>query len=413
MRFFQTWIFCFVGLFTLSFSKQFDNGNVVVEKPGSVEIGSSTTFTCTLSRLEQEVTECFIETPRNEVWMVIDGQVLDDQSNVVQGVNGQDNGDPLRTCGISIDVVQSADLGQWKCSIQRSGSKIKTLKAVVELKEEGTKLTGYRLPTHLTPELYKLDLIPIMEPEFLTRGYFEMDGRVIIDQLDGHIFLNVFNTEMLEESLIITLGAQTSITMEILEIHYDLQRDLIIIKYAPYPADASYPIRVAGNFVSQLPYPSGSGFYTDSYKDSESGERIFVAATQFQAVHARKAFPNIDDPGRKAKFQVRLATASGKNAASNMPVLRTDEPVQGYPDYTWYEFPESPIMSSYTLAFFISDFVVATVPPSKRAEFDVLESGRPHDSLQRRTRKELGMNGAHEEREPSRNLSHDQSYCFF
>lgn len=383
MKFLNCLIICLFGLLSLSFSKEFDNGNVIVDKPNSVAIGTSALFTCTLARSEQEVTDCFIETPRNEVWMVIDGQVLDDQSNVVQGVFGLDNGEPLRTCGIAIDVVQSTDLGlyllhyfeeqyntvlsnltgQWKCKIQRSGSKIPTLKAVVELKEEGTKLTGYRLPSHVTAELYKLDLIPIMYPEFLTQGYFEIDGRVYIDQLDGHLYLNVYNTEMLEESLIITLGPQISATMEILEIHYDFERDLIIIKYVPYAADASYPIRVAGNFVSKLPYPSGSGFYTDSYKNFETGDRVYVAATQFQAVHARKAFPSIDDPGRKAPFQVRIAAESGKTAASNMPVLKTDEPVEGYPGYTWYEFPQSPIMSSYTLAFFVSDFAKATVSP--------------------------------------------------
>ena len=56
------------------------------------------------------------------------------------------------------------------------------------------------------------------------------------------------------------------------------------------------------------------GFYRSTYKDAQGRTRT-LAATQFEATDARRAFPCWDEPGFKAVFAVNLAIAPALTAA--------------------------------------------------------------------------------------------------
>lgn len=96
-----------------------------------------------------------------------------------------------------------------------------------------------------------------------------------------------------------------------------------------------------------------------------------MAITQFEATDCRRAMPCWDEPALKANFRVTLVTPPHLRALSNMPVARSSsvmasaEAQRADPNcrglvvpqgYVRHEFADSPLMSTYLLAFVVSEF---------------------------------------------------------
>uniref|UniRef100_T1H3Y7 Uncharacterized protein n=1 Tax=Megaselia scalaris TaxID=36166 RepID=T1H3Y7_MEGSC len=60
------------------------------------------------------------------------------------------------------------------------------------------------------------------------------------------------------------------------------------------------------------------GFYRSNYTNAK-GETVWLAATQFAPTYARSAFPCLDEPNKKATFDIKLTYPADKFAISNMP----------------------------------------------------------------------------------------------
>ncbi len=90
------------------------------------------------------------------------------------------------------------------------------------------------------------------------------------------------------------------------------------------------------------------GFYRTSYE--VNGQKLWGAATQFEATDARRAFPCWDEPDKKATFKVTLSVPKDMTALSNMPVQ--SERLEGDTREVTYE--PSPIMSTYLLCFVVA-----------------------------------------------------------
>ena len=93
------------------------------------------------------------------------------------------------------------------------------------------------------------------------------------------------------------------------------------------------------------------------YRSTRPGERY--AATQFEAADARRAFPCFDEPEFKATFKVVLTHDPRLAAISNMPI-ESERPDGGAKQTT---FRETPVMSSYLLAFTVGPY--DATPPAK------------------------------------------------
>ena len=70
-------------------------------------------------------------------------------------------------------------------------------------------------------------------------------------------------------------------------------------------APATLVLRFAGDVSGGL-----LGYYRSTFVD-ESGTQRVLAATQFEAPHARRAFPCFDEPEFKAVFAITLVLADG------------------------------------------------------------------------------------------------------
>ncbi|KAH9665065.1 Aminopeptidase M1 [Citrus sinensis] len=92
------------------------------------------------------------------------------------------------------------------------------------------------------------------------------------------------------------------------------------------------------------------GFYKCSYVEKEVKKNM--AVTQFEAVDARRCFPCWDEPALKATFKITLDIPSELTALSNMPIL--DEKLNGNLKTVYFE--ESPVMSTYLVAFVVGLF---------------------------------------------------------
>ncbi|MHA2169548.1 MAG: M1 family metallopeptidase [Candidatus Kariarchaeaceae archaeon] len=94
-----------------------------------------------------------------------------------------------------------------------------------------------------------------------------------------------------------------------------------------------------------------AGMYRSGY--TINGEKNYMAVTQFQESDARRAFPCIDVPGKKATFDVEIEVSENQIAISNEAVkqetiLETGRKV--------VQFIRTPKMSTYLVFFGVGDF---------------------------------------------------------
>ncbi|XP_023337478.1 glutamyl aminopeptidase [Eurytemora carolleeae] len=125
------------------------------------------------------------------------------------------------------------------------------------------------------------------------------------------------------------------------------------------------------SFEFQYNFTEGpDGFILSNYKNSD-GSISKVAATNFDPISARKAFPCFDEPQLKAKFSIKISHPSSYKAYSNMPVKMVT-PVKGVKDQMETIFAESPEMPTYTLSFAICDYAEITRNTSSNATIRII-----------------------------------------
>mmetsp|Transcript_29685 Transcript_29685/g.53877 ORF Transcript_29685/g.53877 Transcript_29685/m.53877 type:complete len:887 (-) Transcript_29685:86-2746(-) len=116
------------------------------------------------------------------------------------------------------------------------------------------------------------------------------------------------------------------------------------------PANATLILKIeyTGFLNNQM-----AGFYRSSYTDIH-GESKIMASTQFESLDARRAFPCWDEPARKAIFGVTLTVPKHMDVFSNMPELSNKTLAGGTKKEL--AFLDTPIMSTYLVAFCVGEF---------------------------------------------------------
>jgi aminopeptidase N len=101
-----------------------------------------------------------------------------------------------------------------------------------------------------------------------------------------------------------------------------------------------------------------AGFYRSSYVDIDGNSKI-MASTQFESLDARRCFPCIDEPAVKAVFGVTLTVDAHLDVLSNMPSCKSERLLSNADQKKKKKrvvFQDTPIMSTYLLAFCVGEF---------------------------------------------------------
>ncbi len=202
----------------------------------------------------------------------------------------------------------------------------------------------YRLPRHVIPTRYDLRL----EPDLVAATFSgHVTITLMVTQETPTILLNA--TDLLIEST--GLKGPTGQKIEAtVELEPSLQRARLLCGQPMTSGEWQLHLAFQGQLNDQL-----RGFYRSTYKDA-SGTVQTLAATQFEATDARRAFPCWDEPDFKAVFATTLVIDPQFTAISNTSVV--SESVEHSKKVM--RFSDTIKMSTYLVAF-----VVGRMQPTK------------------------------------------------
>uniref|UniRef100_A0A7N8WQT2 Leucyl/cystinyl aminopeptidase n=1 Tax=Mastacembelus armatus TaxID=205130 RepID=A0A7N8WQT2_9TELE len=203
-----------------------------------------------------------------------------------------------------------------------------------------------RLPHSIRPLSYDLTLNPDLDSMTFT----------------GH---TVIQMSVLHSTKIIVLH---SANLNIIKATFKAARDVTVLEYKPRQQIAvKFPeeLKTGQYCVLTLDYSANlshtyDGFYNSSYIDKAGNKRV-LAATQFEPLSARKAFPCFDEPAFKATFLIKISRKPNYMTLSNMPKAKSTPLSNGLMQD---EFEKTSVnMSTYLVAFIVANFT----PISKNA----------------------------------------------
>ena len=208
----------------------------------------------------------------------------------------------------------------------------------------------FRLPNDITPSRYIIGLD--IEMPTIHKPLALVKGQSII-----HVNVNTPTSKLIfhiaDQNITYTQLSSSSGPIDIASQEYNTEMEYQILNF-------NAPLQV-GDYILELKYQyflnnDLRGFYVSRYKTSSTSKSYFLAITQFEATDARRAFPNFDEPEFKAVFEITLHVDNQYHALSNMPSTVTN-----HNDKTVYTFDPTPKMSSYLVAFCVSQFEATQV----------------------------------------------------
>ncbi|SCU93657.1 LAFA_0F17546g1_1 [Lachancea sp. 'fantastica'] len=207
-----------------------------------------------------------------------------------------------------------------------------------------TMASNQTLPDHFDPLHYSIELDCSDIENNVFHGAVSIDLQV--NEPSNQVFLNMRDLKILSSAVETASGhsfAPESLT-------YDEVSDVAILTFAQ-EIDEKFTLKVAYQGAIQT---NMTGFYKSEYFDSQDQTNKAMYSTQFEATDARKAFPCLDEPARKATFDVTITALSQSTVLSNMPLKKSLDIENG--SKTVHRFCTSPKMSTYLVAWALGEF---------------------------------------------------------
>ena len=197
------------------------------------------------------------------------------------------------------------------------------------------------LPLDVRPLKYRLTLAPDLE-RFTFKGEETID--IEVSQPTTEIVLNAIDLHVQAAQVLLDDGTKLAAEQTL----YDEAAETVTFRFGTRLPTGRIKLDLAftGELNDRL-----HGFYR-SINETAEGEKHVLAATQFEATDARRAFPCWDEPALKATFETTLVIPSRLTAVSNTPIA--GEEAQG-PGSKRVRFSETPPMSTYLVAFIVGD----------------------------------------------------------
>ncbi|XP_015517541.2 uncharacterized protein LOC107222622 [Neodiprion lecontei] len=202
----------------------------------------------------------------------------------------------------------------------------------------------YRLPNNTVPINYSVWLVPYTE-----ENYFE--GKVVIEvTVVAETSTIVLHVNQLEIS---SVAVTSDVSVPAISTTvYDQDLQFYTFTFATALTLGNYSLDI--EYTGQLRNDS-VGFYK-SYYNTSSGEIKWYVSSFFAPIYARQAFPCFDEPAFKAHFTISIAHWPDQVAISNALDEYVSEPNSTIGNRVWTKFYTTPLMSTYLVAFMVSDF---------------------------------------------------------
>jgi puromycin-sensitive aminopeptidase len=197
----------------------------------------------------------------------------------------------------------------------------------------------FRLPDAVRPTRYELEIAPDL-------GAGRFTGTVTISLAVREPARSV---TLHARDLAVDVGAvrQNGRTIgAAVALDTDAERCSIALDEALTAGEADIELHFSGTLSDSL-----VGFYRSTFTDA-GGQSHTLAATQFEAPHARRAFPCFDEPEFKAVFSVTLVVDRGLTALSNGPEIAREDTGDGQ---VRVRFGDTIAMSTYLVAFIVGE----------------------------------------------------------
>ncbi|ESN97056.1 hypothetical protein HELRODRAFT_85912 [Helobdella robusta] len=205
-----------------------------------------------------------------------------------------------------------------------------------------------RLPRTLVPHLYEAVIHPDLE-RLDFRGWSCVE--VLVNDNTDYIVMHV---KKLNLSNIDVRFKDRNDSLEIKEHVISDEREQLQIELTSLLLKGSR-LLINVSFHAAL-RDDCNGFFFDSYKTKNGVER-FMAATQFESIQARSAFPCFDEPNMRARFKFSIIRPNNYISLFNTEKVWCDAVLNYYSSNETMDVFETTVkMSTYLVAFVVCDY---------------------------------------------------------
>ncbi|XP_050667555.1 membrane alanyl aminopeptidase-like [Leptidea sinapis] len=220
----------------------------------------------------------------------------------------------------------------------------------------------YRLKDNVQPLNIIVDLdVYLTESRFTGVVNIEVEVRENITQLVLHQ-----NVVSIGEVTVVNAAGQPVVLQFPNPITTDSYYEILNINFASTVIPGIYFVTI--NYEGRInENPHDRGFYKGYYY--YGAQLREYATTQFQPFHARKAFPCFDEPQFKCPFVISITRDSNLSPTFSNMAINSTEIIGNRVRET---FLPTPIISSYLVAFHVSDFVATSTTGTAAKPFQVI-----------------------------------------